>query len=461
LAFNETAKDLRCDDRSSTNGSFAIPPVMNKLLNGLTILVIFTSGYFFVWSLIAGLCGNVQRTWYAFGVPAMQRSFDDSRLMLEGVDCANRGIDPHLEPDCDWRKRPFNYPSVWLSLSKVGLTVNDTNVVGIAIGAVFIFSLLFSFRQTSAMAGLIGGACLVSPAVMLGIERGNTDLLLFFLLVLLSFLVSTFGRWGAVVLAAGVLVTSVLKLYPIAVIVCLFRRQRMTLVVAAITIILFAWWSYYWRTDLVLVRATTPEFAWESFGYKTFFITLFQHFSQPIARKDAAGYLAPTSLPLFFEIVAKLSLIVAITASAALGARTRGHWTIDLRFESERECRFLFGASIFLLTFALGTNFNYRLIFLLLCIPQLVKWAVDRGSSVPFQGFAAALITGIVVICWVSGAEKTVYRGAGELVSWCLFVGFGLVITNLVVPVVATVFPSSFKSAFLEHKSFEPVKHEI
>jgi hypothetical protein len=56
--------------------------------------------------------------------------FDDMRLMLEGLDCARRGIDPHLEPDCDWRKRPFNYPSVWLSLSHLGLTAEDTDAVG-------------------------------------------------------------------------------------------------------------------------------------------------------------------------------------------------------------------------------------------------------------------------------------------------------------------------------------------
>jgi hypothetical protein len=407
---------------------------------GSAVLAAFIFAYSVAWVSIASYSGDARKAWHVLRVPAMQRSFDDFRVVLEGVDCVRRGINPHLEPGCDWRKRPFNYPSVWLSLSHVGVTVQDTDALGIAIGALFTLSVLLSFRRASPMAGLIGGVCVISPAIGMGIERGNTDLLIFSLLVAGSMLASTLRRGGAIVLSAAILVAAVLKLYPIAAIVCLLRRQRRTLAVALSTTALFACWIYYWRDDLSLVRATTPEFAWKSFGYKTFFISVFQYVSRSAVRMDAAGYLAPTSLPPFFELIAKLVLLLAIIASVSLGILTRRLWALDLEFGYENQCRFLIGASVYALTFALGTNFNYRLIFLILCIPQSVAWVVEPRVSASFRRFAMMLTTGIVAICWASAAtERTIFRAPTELVSWCLFVGFGLVITNQLMPLVPTI----------------------
>ena len=53
---------------------------------------------------------------------------------------------------------------------------------------------------------------------------------------------------------------------------------------------------------------------------------------------------------------------------------------------------FLFGAGIYCGTYLLGTNFIYRLMFLLLCIPQLLNWLApnsERTSWVPEAGMLA------------------------------------------------------------------------
>ena len=42
---------------------------------------------------------------------------------------------------------------------------------------------------------------------------------------------------------------------------------------------------------------------------------------------------------------------------------------------------FLFGAGIYCGTYVLGTNFIYRLMFLLLCIPQLQDWQTRRARE--------------------------------------------------------------------------------
>jgi hypothetical protein len=262
--------------------------------------------------------------------------------------------------------------------------------------------------------------------------------MMFSLLVAASILASALRRRGEMVLGGGILLAAVLKLYPIAAIVCLLRRNRRPLAVVLTTITVFACWAYYWRDDLSLVRVNTPEFAWRSFGYKTFFISAFQYVFKPPVQTDTAGYLASTHLPPVLEVIATLALLLAILTSVALGFRTRRRWAIDLELESEGQCRFLIGASIYVLTFALGTNFNYRLIFLLLCIPQLVGWAVDVRMSASFRRFATVLGVGILAMCWVSATpERTMRRVPTEIVSWCLFVGFGIIMTNQFMPLLA------------------------
>ena len=42
---------------------------------------------------------------------------------------------------------------------------------------------------------------------------------------------------------------------------------------------------------------------------------------------------------------------------------------------------FLFGAGIYCGTYLLGTNFIYRLMFLLLCLPQLQDWQIRKHEG--------------------------------------------------------------------------------
>jgi hypothetical protein len=42
---------------------------------------------------------------------------------------------------------------------------------------------------------------------------------------------------------------------------------------------------------------------------------------------------------------------------------------------------FLFGSGIYCGTFLLGTNYIYRLMFLLLCIPQLQDWISQKSTD--------------------------------------------------------------------------------
>ena len=88
---------------------------------------------------------------------------------------------------------------------------------------------------------------------------------------------------------------------------------------------------------------------------------------------------------------------------------------------------FLFGAGIYCGSFMLGTNFTYRLIFLLLCLPQLQDWRrgtfSERDSTV---AIARALIVAVLVVLWLNG--NSIFMFVPQLTEWALFFGFTMIL---------------------------------
>ena len=87
------------------------------------------------------------------------------------------------------------------------------------------------------------------------------------------------------------------------------------------------------------------------------------------------------------------------------------------------------GASIYAGSYVFGSNFDYRLAFLVLCVPQLSVWA--RPSSSPLPGARAAL-GALVLTLWLSSDRPPLpfglqswYTGLSfppeEILNWLLF----------------------------------------
>jgi hypothetical protein len=74
---------------------------------------------------------------------------------------------------------------------------------------------------------------------------------------------------------------------------------------------------------------------------------------------------------------------------------------------------FLAGAATFVGTFAIGHNYNYRMAFLLLTLPQLLRWSRARDAPLPFAAAGAAAVvatlwlgTSLPVLAWATGGSK-------------------------------------------------------
>jgi hypothetical protein len=85
---------------------------------------------------------------------------------------------------------------------------------------------------------------------------------------------------------------------------------------------------------------------------------------------------------------------------------------------------FLFGAGIYCGTYLLGTNFIYRLMFLLLCLPQLLDWQIRMCESNKSAGIAErALLVTVLGVLWSNGNANghTMFFLLPQLLDWLLF----------------------------------------
>lgn len=101
---------------------------------------------------------------------------------------------------------------------------------------------------------------------------------------------------------------------------------------------------------------------------------------------------------------------------------------------SERNlAAFRMGASIYIGTFLLGNNWDYRLAFLVLVIPQLLEWS--RSLNQKYRYIALASLFGVLASCWhfviwfspffnFFQGSKEVWFIFDEFLNWMLVPGF-------------------------------------
>jgi hypothetical protein len=361
--------------------------------------------------------------WRQLGVPTASPSFLDTRVIVSGWECTRDGLDVLVENPCDPWQRPMNYPRIWMAVASLGLGEGSAVPLGVATGVAFLLAAFVLVGRLSFGETVLYAAVLLSPAVMFGVERGNNDLIVFALVVIA---VAVFRRHGVVGRAACsglLLVAAVLKLYPAFAFSVLLRQSpRRAALALVLTLVPFALYVAATFDDLRLISRATPR---------------------PVSLAYGAGVLAdgagersgglPVARFLSGEpgrtAVYLIALAVALGLALWLAGRLRPIATAPTADRSLDA--FWAGASIYVGTFAvLGNNWDYRLLFLLLVIPQMLRWIKDVG---PFSTVSAWGLVAIVGTLWLSVwlPRLPVSLPLDEALNWFLFVylAAGLVLT--------------------------------
>ena len=335
----------------------------------------------------------------AFGFQALDPSFADARNLTAAVDCAADGMDPLVHNPCDPWGRPLNYPRVWVqAFGLLSLGQSRTVLVGAAFALLFAAGLVPLIRSLRPPGDAVWWAVLVvSPPVILLLERGNIEGVVFALLV---FAVTTpAARAGPLLWALA----TVGKIYPVTALPALLvhagGRRRWLLLAAAAGVV-----AYFAVTlpDLRVVMRTVPQATSLSYG-------------APVLPANVLG-VAEVSDRL--RVLAGLVALVVVAGAWALGRRHRAGGSHLAAFHT--------GAAVYAGTFVMGSNWDYRLVVAFLMVPQLLEWAREAST----RAVAWTMLLALAAMSWMTAPVI-----ADAALSWVLLAGVAATVAASTGPV--------------------------
>jgi hypothetical protein len=343
------------------------------------------AGIILTWMLLGVLFSSYgyEETWQLWGISTQTPPFKDFRLIPGSAESFRNGFEPSINNPYDPNGRIFNYPFFWRFFFYTGITQDDTIWIAVTMiilffAGVMLFPQKLSIRGTALMLLVV-----FSPASMLLYERGNADLFVFSICV-------------GIVLAAGysanltaglIVFGAVVKMFPLFGITVLLKEPKKRFWTLTTFCILFM---------IIYGIATfqSQSAAWNttmrgngiSYGSFVLITRLGEYFQSLLPVSLSFG-----QLQIFFEVLALMLILFA----GVLAAREPGQLTAT--YEKHLSA-FRMGASIYVGTFLLGNNWDYRLAFLVLVIPQLTDWF--RVEDKQKRTIVYAVLIAVLISCW-------------------------------------------------------------
>ena len=280
-----------------------------------------------------------QNLWKALGVPALGYPFGDFNVVKNAFDLFSQGLNIQ---EVKYLKDTtiFNYPTVWIYLSEYLNLSNNLNT------SIFIFLMILSYvsvyfffiKQTSSYMPIF---FFFSGSSLLLVERGNIDLLIFFMIFIISLNKKFLSE-------LTYLTATVLKIYPV-VILPFFMKKK---ILHGVIIFPILFYLFSIKKQLLLISSATPVSSSTSYGTLSISIIFERYLNLEINH-------------LFISIALIISsfLIYIIFNNKIKESSIKN----DIRFEN----MFICGGLIYSSTFLVAANWDYRLVFLTLCYPYI------------------------------------------------------------------------------------------
>lgn len=344
---------------------------------GIVLTVLLCTGYFVRYEHLGGI----------WKIPPMSMSFSDLRNLTGGSESIALGYDPlYYNPQDPWY-RPLNQPRiVQYILGFLKINQGHTVFLGILFGILFLTGIFIVFRKLDKPSAIIVSFLIFSPVAALGVERGNHDLLIFFLVALALSLADR--AWISMSI---LLLASFIKLFPVFAMFYLWRYPtKKNIIICSTFLLIFISYMIYNLPDLPQVfNSTQKGFYHWAYGVMTY-------------DKMATAYSYIPVSAVFFS-----TTIFYINNISSQGWQETESNYIDA---------FRAGAGIYLGTFLLGNSWAYRLIFLIFIIPQLVAWIKTNHNHKLIA--LTALVSSIASCCptWIDSGILD------EIFNWLLFI---------------------------------------
>ena len=246
--------------------------------------------------------------------------------------------------------------------------------------AAFLTGLLLFVDRIDRRTAWLLALALFSPAVMMGVERANLVLVIFFLCAAALVML----RRSAVAAALLLTFAGVLMYYPFLGLVCLLRaRRRAFLWLGGVSAAAGLAYLVLTRNDIRLVLRGVDRGTFESYGLNVAWM----------ATRQLTHSTAATTVIASLSVLLLLAAFIVLVRSARRGLAPVG------APEPQHLDGFRLGAAVYAGTFLLGNNWDYRLMFVLFCLPQLVDWS--RDGYRPLARAARVTVAALLVSLWM------------------------------------------------------------
>ena len=385
---------------------------------------LFIAGILLMWIfiLISFKVIGYEETWQTWGVPTEMPPFKDFRLIPGSAESFREGFEPSIKNPYDPNGRIFNYPFFWRLFFYTGIKQDDTIWIAVTMIVLFFVGVML-FPQKLSVPGAIWTLLIVfSPASMLLYERGNADLIVFFICTLIV-LATEYSAYLTTIL---ILIGAVVKMFPFFGLTVLLKESKRRFIwltagsilfMIVYSLLTFQSQSAAWNTTM-----RGDGLSYGSFVFVTRFNPYFQQYLPDLFSYD--------QWMLLFEVLAVILVLIPVVL-AVRGLRLPPQ-------EGRNMTAFRLGASIYVGTFLLGNNWDYRLAFLIFLIPQLSQWFYLENKKQRY--IAIGVMLGVILSCWhlvfvidipFIPFEDEMARIVvfDELVNWLLLMGVTYLLT--------------------------------
>ena len=356
---------------------------------------------------------RLPRVFDRLGLPDYGHWFLDSYAILAANDAVTAGLDPYASIPLDILKRKHVYSDWWLGLRHLGITRQDNFIFGGLCGLGFLAVALAGLRPRTWREAGFAAALVLSPPVLLALNRANNDLVIFTLVGVPLLIWRASPRPGAGILLAAALVAATgLKYYPVVAVAALplvypIRKHGWWLGAGAAAAGLLVLWTE--RGSLARGAFAFPESV-HLFGAPELWRGL--GLGRPPLLALSAG-----ALGLLAWGFVRYGMPPGVAEDPAGRSPDRGAFTV--------------GALLLLGCFLAGTSFAYRWIFALWLVPWLWQQVQLQARSTSARLTLILILLGVwhdglyclVLNTWqpsLPAWTETAWRYATQPIDWLL-----------------------------------------
>ncbi|AXH14467.1 hypothetical protein CP985_14480 [Malaciobacter mytili LMG 24559] len=337
-----------------------------------------------------------------WNVSLIKPQFSDIRTITAYNETIALGENPYLNNIADPYNRVMNYPPFWAYFAKL-TNISHSNAIFFGffnIILLYIGFLFWSFKINNKIGiSILLIICFFSPSTLLLMERGNIDMIVFFL-ISIGILSSNIHIFNTLILLAAFV-----KVFPIFSIFSNINSKKNWISIF-ITLFIFSIYIFAHIQDIKLMKEGTPQPTGFAYGINIIWMIIKEKFNNEIY--------------LFFKYFSYIYVVILIF----IFYKIRNINSLKITCTNETTfISFKVGAIIYITTFLLNNNWDYRLVFLIFSIPQLYTWFNSKDINIYIRILSAISIFLIVHTMWYLKINLffSINVFIDEIFNWLLF----------------------------------------